>query len=721
MLSGGAEVKDLVCGVDTGGTFTDCVILRDDGLVVPAKASSTPDEFALGVFESVNRAAKSLGLSVNEVLSRTSRFVVGTTVGTNAFLERKGAKVGIITTRGFEDTLYIMKGTGRSKGIAPRDIMRLEIAQKPKPLVPKRMIRGVLERVDGDGDMLVPVDVDAVCAAADELVGAGAESIAILFLWAFRNSENERKALEAIAARHPRTYLSCSHEIAPKIGEYERFTATVINAYIGPVTIGYVNSIAQRCRQAGFEAPPLIMECNGGVMSSESVGRRAVVTLNSGPAGGVTASATLASAMGIRNVITADVGGTSFDVGIIRDGSINQTDKVEIGQYEFFSPAIDILTIGAGGGSLARLDRARRVITVGPDSAGADPGPICYGRGGVEPTLTDAALQVGYVAAVTSLSDEQRNFALQRDRSQAAIAELGRELGLDVVTTAAGIVRIAEANMADLVQRAVVAAGVDPRDFVLFAFGGAGPIHAAGFARELGLRSIIVPRGDVASVWSAYGVATGDIVHMYEYAHVFGEPFDSGAIASIFTDLTSRAEAAFKGERVDLSQIKYRYEIGLRYKTQLNEVYVDIEESQTDEKALASTVRRFEDRYAAVFGAEAGFREAGVEIVDFRVTAQVHNEKKSAPDVIVGTTLAEARNGSRSVYFVGSGQDRYVEADIYSGDKFPTERALFGPALIELSGTTIVVPPDYSVQRDRRGNFILNLSKTTPAAKGAAI
>jgi N-methylhydantoinase A len=707
--------KDLVCGVDTGGTFTDCAILTADGTVVPAKATSTPDDFAVGVFDSVGRAAASLNLTVGEVLSRTSRFVVGTTVGTNAFLERKGAKVGIITTRGFEDTLYIMKGTGRSKGIAPRDIMRLEIAQKPAPLVLKRMIRGVLERVDGDGDILIPVDIDAVEAAADELVRAGAESIAILFLWAFRNPENERRARDAIATRHPGIYLSCSHEIASKIGEYERFTATVVNAYIGPVTIRYVDSIAKRCKEEGFATPPLIMQCNGGVMSSELVGRQAVATLNSGPAGGVTASATLADVLGIRNVITADVGGTSFDVGIIRDGAILQADKVVVGQYEFFSPAIEILTIGAGGGSLARLDRARRVITVGPESAGANPGPICYGRGGVEPTLTDAALQVGYVSAVTSLSGKSGGSSLDRTRSESVIAAMGAELGMDTTATAAGIIRIAEASMADLVQRAVVAAGVDPREFTLFAFGGAGPIHAAGFARELGVKSIVVPYGDVASVWSAFGVATGDIMHVYEYAHVFGEPFDTDAVSKIFSDLSSRVNEAFSREHADPARIEVRYEIGLRYKTQLNEVYVDVDQAKNLKPAdLADVVAQFEARYAEVFGAEAGFREAGVELVDFRATARVPADKIAARDVAGQATHREALQGSRCVVFVGSGQSEPIDTDVYDGQRFPTNLGLPGPALIELSGTTVVVPPDYSVFRDRHGNFILERITSSP-------
>jgi N-methylhydantoinase A len=716
MPSQSTAIKDLICGIDTGGTFTDCVILKDDGTVTPAKASSTPDNFAIGVFNSVDRAAKALNLSTGEVLSRTSHFVVGTTVGTNAFLERKGARVGIITTRGFEDTLHIMKGTGRSTGIAPRDIMRLEVAHKPPPLVPKRMIRGVLERVDDDGEILIPVDLDEVGRAADELVQAGAESIAILFLWAFRNADNELRAKEAVAARHPGIYLSCSHEIAPKIGEYERFTATVVNAYIGPVTIRYVNSIAQQCRRSGFNEPPMIMQCNGGVMSSELVGRRAIVTLSSGPAGGVTASATLADALGIRNVITADVGGTSFDVGIIRDGAIIQADKVEIGQYEFFSPTIDIRTIGAGGGSLARLDRVRQVISVGPESAGANPGPICYGRGGTEPTLTDAALQVGYVSAVTSLLGDGGSSTLDRSQSRAAIAALGVELGMGPDATAAGIIRIAEASMADLVQRAVVAAGVDPRDFALFAFGGAGPIHAAGFARELGVKSIVIPFGDVASVWSAYGVATGDVMHVYEYAHVFGEPFDTGGINKIFLDLTRRANEAFNGERIDASRIEYNYEIGLRYKTQLNEVYVDVERAtELDQAALANTVARFEERYASVFGAEAGFREAGVEMVDFRITARSRRPAKTAPEVRGAKDLHDARRGTRPVIYVGSGRDHYVDAVVYDGDLFPTEQTTVGPALIELSGTTVVVPPDYNVRRDRLGSFVLEQRSSVTA------
>lgn len=713
--------KDLVCGIDTGGTFTDCVVLQGDGSVIPAKATSTPDNFADGVFSSLSRSAEKMGLTTANVLSRTSRFVVGTTVGTNSFLERKGAKVGLITTRGFEDTLYIMRGIGRTTGVAPRDIMMLETSFKPSPLIPKQLIRGVPERVDDEGERLLPVDIAAVQAAADDLVKNGVTAIAICFLWSFRNFENERQARDVITRQHPGLYICCSHEVAPKVGEYERFTATVINAYIGPVTTGYVNSIAKRCQKEGFEAPPLIMECNGGVMSSEMIGDRALVTLNSGPAGGVTASATLAKAMGVRNVITSDVGGTSFDVGIIRDGSILQTDKVEIGQYEFYSAAIDVRTIGAGGGSLARLDRGRRVISVGPESAGANPGPICYGRGGTQPTLTDAALHVGYVSAVSSLDTGHSSTKLDRSLSTAALGALGEELGLNANSTAAGIIRIAESHMADLVQRAVVSAGVDPRDFVLFAFGGAGPIHAAGFARDLGVKSIVVPRGDIASVWSAYGVATGDIMHVYEYAHVFGEPFDVKSMSGIFADLTARAGQAFKRERVEAKDVEYRYEIGIRYKLQLNEVYVELAQAtHLSARTLADAVHRFEKRYAAAFGAEAGFREAGVEIVDFKVTARVPADSKAAPQVVGAKSLDKAKLGVRPVHFVGSSAKGFVQTPVYDGDAFPTNKPISGGALIQLSGTTVVAPPDYRVWRDGYGNFILERAAIAKVGKPKA-
>jgi N-methylhydantoinase A len=711
-----ADTKDLICGVDTGGTFTDSVIIGG-GRMVTGKAPSTPDDFAAGVFASLGRSGAQMDLDLGAILARTGRLVVGTTVGTNAFLERKGAKVGLITTRGFADTLHIMRGVGRSTGVAPHETMALERSFKPAPLIPKALAREIRERVDSDGELLLEADAQEIVAAARELVEAGCDAISVCFLWSFKNPRNEQLAREAITNAFPDVYLSCSHEVAPKIGEYERFAATTINAFIGPVTLRYVDSIRARCEQEGYMLPPLIMQCNGGVMSGELVQRHAIVTLNSGPAGGVTGSSQLAQAMGISDVITADAGGTSFDVGLIRDGEVVQSDKTEIGHFEFYIPTIDVRTIGAGGGSVARRDDTRGVISVGPESAGADPGPICYGRGGDRPTLTDAALVLGYLSSVTSLDrdrnggDGQRNgdgrATLERDAALDGIGRLGADLGLSAREAAIGIVRIAESRMADLIRRAVVSGGFDPRDFTVFAYGGAGPIHAAGFARELAVRQIIIPMGNTASVWSAYGVATSDIKHVHEYASVFGEPFDLQGIADVFADLGSRVDGSLRQERVDAAAVRRRYELGIRYKSQLNEVYVDLDTPSPDEAAMGETITRFERKYAQIFGEEAGFREAGIEVVDFRVTAVGGADQVALAAVETSGRIEDAVRGQRQVLFVDAGEDGYVDATVYDGVAIPVGERLAGPALIELAGTTVVVPPDYRARRDRRGNFIL--------------
>lgn len=695
-----------MCGVDTGGTFTDSVV-SGAGRLVSAKAPSTPADFAVGMFESLGRCAGKLGIGLDELLERTERLVVGTTVGTNAFLERRGARVGLITTRGFADTLHIMRGVGRTTGLTPHDTMMLETSAKPTPLVSKSLTREVVERVDAGGELVVALDPEEARSAVAELVDAGCDAISICFLWSFQNDRNERLAKETVEAAFPDLYVSCSHEIAPKIGEYERFAATTINAMIGPVTMRFVASIRDRCRREGYDAPPLVMQCSGGVMSSDLVERRAIVTLNSGPAGGVTASARLAEAMGIENVITGDVGGTSFDVGLIREGRIVQSDKTEIGQFEFYIPTVDIKTIGAGGGSVAHVDPKRSVISVGPRSAGADPGPVCYGRGGIQPTLTDAALVLGYLASVSSLQSDGSDGGLEEEEARAALGALGEPLGMSVTETAVGIVRIAESHMADLIRRAVVGAGYDPREFTLFAFGGAGPLHAAGFARELNLSSVVVPMGEIASVWSAYGVAHSEVKHVHEYASVMREPFDLSAVREILGNLEERSRDSFAVEGVAPANVSHSFELGIRYASQLHEVYVDLEDGEPDDAVLQAAVDAFEHKYASIFGAQAGFREAGIEIVDFRLASVAPTGAVDEGETSATVAVVDAHLGRRPALFVGSGEDDYVEADVFAGERLPVGEVVLGPAVIELGGTSVVVPPDYRAERDRLGNYRL--------------
>lgn len=700
--------SQFIVGIDTGGTFTDCVLIqRESGEVVTAKALSTPDDFALGLFESLERAAGAVGLSAEEVIARTAQMVVGTTVGTNAFLERTGATTGLITTRGFRDTLFIMRGIGRVIGRSPEDALLLETTAKPEPLVPKSLIREVDERIDWEGEVLVAPDRSQVMEAVDELLDEGIEAVSVSLLWAFKEPSNEVAIRDWIKEEHPDLYVSCSHEVAPKIGEFERFAGTTINAYVGPKTSGYLERVVHSVQGKGYDQSLLVMGCDGGVRSSQVAAHEAIKTLNSGPAGGVTGSESLAGSLGFKDVITADVGGTSFDVGLIRDANVQSGDKTVLGNYEFFIPAIDVQSIGAGGGSIAWVDERRGTLRVGPQSAGANPGPVCYGRGGTEPTLTDAALSLGYLAESSFLG---KGGKLDVEAARGALERLGGRLELSWEETAAGIVRIAESHMSDLVRRMVVSRGHDPRDFVVFAYGGAGPVHATGFSRDLNVASIVVPAGNSASVWSAYGVATSDIKHVYEYASVYGEPLDPGAIGDVYGELakTARARLAEEGIREDAT--RFLYEGGIRYKGQLHEVYVPVEAAEAlDEAKLSGVVDAFEAEYSSVFGEGTAFREAGIEFVDFRLTTITAVDRPPLREVTGADELPE--RGERSVRFVGLGGDGLVEparATVYDGNSVAAGAKLSGPAMIELPGTTIVVAPDYDATRHESGSYVLS-------------
>lgn len=707
---------EFIIGVDTGGTFTDCVLIEvGSGSVRTAKALSTPDDFSVGLFESLGRAAGQAGMGLDELISRTAQIVIGTTVGTNAFLERRGAVTGLITTRGFRDTLFIMRGIGRVTGRSPEEALVLETTAKPAPLVPKSLIREIDERVDWEGEVLVEPSREAVLEAAAELVAAGVEAISICLLWAFKEPANEIRVRDWVAEAHPGLYVSCSHEIAPKIGEMERFAATTINAYVGPKTTRYLERVTEALREKGYDQSLLVMGCDGGVRTAGLAAREAIKTLNSGPAGGVTGSAAIAASMSLPDVITADVGGTSFDVALVRGGEVEAGARTVLGNYEFFIPAIDVQSIGAGGGSIAWVDERRRTLRVGPESAGSDPGPVCFDRGGERPTLTDAALCLGYLSEQSFLGKGDK---LDVERARAALGQLGAPLGLSWEDAAAGIVRVAESQMSDLVRRMVVSKGHDPRDFSVLAYGGAGPVHATGFSRDLSVRSIVVPAGNSASVWSAYGVATSDIKHVYEYAAILGEPFDPDAIGAVYRDLAAVAREQLAAEGVPLDDTRFQYEAGLHYKGQLSEIYVPLEDGESlDEGALSDAVEEFERRYADVFGEGSAFRQAGVEMVDFRLTTVTATQRP--PLRLVAGDGAVAPTGERRIRFVGLGEGggERVAAQVFDGEALGAGAVIAGPAAIELPGTTVVVAPDFRATRHESGSFVLEAraSEEVPA------
>lgn len=688
-----------ICGIDTGGTFTDCYVRDHTGRAFTYKAFTTPSDYAQGVFASLSGVAALVGKDPVQLLQETDRFVVGTTVGTNAFLERKGARVGLLVTRGFGDTLHIMRGVGRVTGVGPDATMAMETSNKPRPIVVKDDICEIDERVDSAGTILQAPSREAVLAAADELRRQGVNSIAIGYLWAFKNPENEAKTKAWIAEAWPDLFVSCSHEIAPKIGEYERFAATAINAYIGPVVTNYVDRVRGILRDQGFSRPILVMECNGGVMDEQIIANYPVLTLNSGPAGGVSGSLALARTLNIPNVITTDVGGTSFDVGLIVGGQFALTAISQIGQFEYYIPSIDVQTIGSGGGSVAYIDRLRQVISVGPESAGAYPGPVCYEQGGNQPTLTDADVVLGYISPDGFLGGRK---TLNRDAAYESMQELGGPLGLSPEETAAGIAKISESQMADLVRRVVVARGHDPRDFTLFAYGGAGPIHAAAYGGQLGVQALIVPGGETASVWSAFGVSTSDVKNTYEYASVFREPFDIKPVNAILASLESRAFADLKQSSAE-GEIQYVRELGMRYSTQLHEVYVTLPTDRLSEDSTPHLIEMFERQYSKIYGEEAGFREAGIEIVDFRVVGFVPAAVAESRRISAAADVDAAVKGRRKAWFAG----RFENATVYDGARLSVDQTVRGPAIVELATTGIVVPPQFSVARDEWNNFIV--------------
>ncbi len=514
------------------------------------------------------------GSRSTELLGQTAQLVHGTTVATNALLERRGANVGLIATRGHRDAIFVMRGVGRVAGLSPDQAMRTLETHKPIPLVRKENALEVIERIDYKGDIVVDLDEEAARATIRQLLNAGVEAIAVALLWAFRNPAHELRVAELIEELAPGTHVSLAHEIAPRQGEYERTAAAVIDAYVKPATVSYLQEVERRCREHGYEAPLLVVQCDGNVAPAEIVLGAPVLTLQSGPAAGLEASRLMTLATGKTNTIVFDMGGTSCDLGLVVNGSALRRTTNIVSQYEYFTASVEIESIGVGGGSIAWIDAITGGLRVGPRSAGATPGPACYGRGGTEPTVTDADLVLGRLDPNAFLGGKM---SLDRDAAYEAIAKLAARLGLEPDALAAGIVRIADAQMADEIRKLTVAKGYDPRAFSVFAYGGAGPVHAGAVARELGLTTVVVPMGDVASLWSAFGAATSDLGVTVELSLNEREPFVPDRLATALQTLRKRADAALERAGVDEPErVKFEYSAGMRYRAQVNEVWVSL-------------------------------------------------------------------------------------------------------------------------------------------------
>jgi N-methylhydantoinase A len=698
-------------GIDIGGTFTDLVLMDDDGKISTAKALSTPGELEKGVFNAIAVTAEGLGIEANDLLTRIKTFGHGTTQATNALIERTGAKTGLLTTRGFGDTIGLQRLMGFTVGMSSDQLGWYSRRRYPDPIIPRELRAEIAERVDYAGRILVPLDEAGVRKAVNELSALGAQTFAVTFLWSFRNETHERRAAAIIREMKPEAYVSISCDLAPILGEYERTATTALNSYLAPKVVTYLEKMEDLLRDRGFTGNFHILNSAGGVMPVKEAARQPVQLVASGPTGGVLGSLHLAKALGHQNVITTDMGGTSFDVGLIVDGKALISTKHESGGYHLNKPMIDIRAIGAGGGSIARVEN--NLLRVGPESAGANPGPVCYGRGGKRVTVTDADVALGIISADNFLGGRMH---ADRDAAIAAIKEqIATPLGLSVEQAASGIRRVVDAHMSDILREVTVGRGYDPREFVLFAYGGAGPVHCASFAADLGVPRIVVPATSMAH--SAYGALASDIHQSVERTAIMrggggaAEPWtglDPAAIDKIFTELDAQCLKRVEAAGVSKSEADIFRTVDMRYRRQTHDIVVPFAAGKVTSASIVAAVELFEKTYEALYGKGSGFRQAGIELTTFRVEG-LGRTRKPVPH----HPAANARPKPESRAIFDAAADAWVETPVWKWQDLPVGERVAGPAMIEHPQTAVHVAAGQTAVVDKFGNLVIELGART--------
>jgi len=691
-----------VVGVDIGGTFTDCVVVDEAGHIAIGKSLSTPDDFSRGALNAAANAASNLGLlNANELLQTTRLFFHACTIGDNTLITRAGAKTGLIMTKGFGDSLHIMRGKV-AEGLTENETAHRAALYKPEPFVERKLVEEVPERIDYKGQELIRLDVGAAERAIDRLVANGAESIAVCFLWSIVNDVHEKQLAEILNKKYPKLYHTLSSEVAPYIGEYERSATTVFNAYIGPKISTYLQNLQRVLKDQGLRREPLIMQAYGGVLGIDATCRNAVGVIESGPAAGIVGTRFLGEHIGEKNILATDMGGTTFKVSLVRDGVIERDYKPVILRYNILSTKIWVESIGAGGGSIAWIDPETGLLKVGPQGAGAAPGPVCYDIAGSEPTVSDADLVLGYLNENYFLGGRMK---LNKAKTLAAIAEkIAKPLKMSEVDAASGIYRIANSHMSDLIRKATVEKGHDPRNFVLFAFGGAAPVHASRYAAELGVRQVVIPL--TASVHGATGLISSDVVYEYGKSEHLLLPVAPARVNHIFSELFERAYKDLAAAGFAPNEIHVMRSIDMRYRYQIHELNVPFSAGldMISESDMAASSELFDDMYEKSFGQGSGYREAGKEILTFRLTATGLLRK---PDIkaeaVARSDGSLALNGEREVYFEEN--RKFTATRVYDFDRLRPGAEFVGPAIIETPVTTVVVNPSDRAAMDGYRNI----------------
>ena len=696
-------------GVDIGGTFTDLVLMDDAGSIDTAKVPTTPGQLENGVFDAISLAAERRGWRADELLARVVAFGHGTTQATNALIERDGAITGLITTRGFRDTLTMQRLMGFTAGLSVDQLRWYSRRRYPVPIIPRSLTQEVPERIDQAGKVLLPLDEDAVRRAVRKLKARSVEAFAVALLWSFRNPLHEQRIGEIISEICPDAYVSLSSEVAPVIGEYERTATASLNSYLASKVVSYLGRVEDLLRAQRFEGNFYVLNSGGGVIAAHEAARKPVLLIASGPTGGVLGSLQIGQEIGQPNIITTDMGGTSFDVAMVIDGKPLVSVTHEVGGYHLATPMIDIRAVGAGGGSIAKVENG--ALSVGPESAGARPGPVCYGQGGVRATVTDADVVLGIISPDNFLGGRMK---LDRDGAVDAIREqIATPLGMKVERAAAGIRRVVDGHMADTLREMTIGRGHDPRDFVLFAYGGAGPAHCTSYGAELGVSKIIIPATGMAH--SAFGALAADIHQTAERSFLLrgggGErdPWDGldfKIVADLFRELERQCLGALRSSGVGKSKAELQRSIDMRYRSQTHELIVPVPAGRITARTIRSIVGDFEKTYEAVYGRGAGFRAAGIELVTFRVAGI----GRTAKPKIAGPKAAGKPKPKFRRIFEPAGQ-RFVSANIWDWLALPSGYRIKGPSIIEHPETTVYIGPDQTANIDADGKLSIDLGK----------
>ena len=665
-------------GIDVGGTFTDIVVATPDGRTITAKAASTPLNQSDGVLDGLARAAAALDVTRGELLAATGRIVHGTTVATNALLEGKAARVGMLTTEGHRDIIEMREG------LKP-DRYNLRMTP-PEPLVPRRLRLPVDERIRPDGTVETELDQASLDRAVAQLASEGVQAVAICFLHSWRNPTHEQTASATTRARLQQAYVTASSDVLPQIKEFERFSTTVANAAVGPVIENYLGRLQSRLIEAGFRGELLVILSHGGVASVSEAVRVAAGTALSGPAGGVAAAVALARQGAARDLIAFDMGGTSTDIALVRDGAPTLSAGKTVANARIALPGLDIVTLGAGGGSIGRIDRAG-MLAVGPESAGADPGPACYGQGGTAATVTDANLVLGYLDPGNFLGGQRR---LDPAAANDAVRRIAESLGLSVEEAAFGIHRLVNTRMADGVRVATVRRGVDPRGYTLLAFGGAAGLHVTAVAAELGIARVVVPLA--ASVLSAWGMLNTDLRIELMRSLSQRRGIDTDALRAAFADMQREGRGRlswFDGEVVT------RHSADMRYGEQVFEIAVDLDGLDWDAVDLAERIEAaFHRAHEALY--TYSLRDQDVVLVNARLSVLGRLASVSGTRAAARTTAAS--QSRQRVWLHG-----WAEVPVFDFGALAVDQVLEGPAIVASATTTVLLRAGESARFDARG------------------